>query len=315
MQLDRRTFLVAAAAGATGRSFAQALPAPQDLQWRSAGGRPLPVLVRFPARPPGPQGWPVILYSHGLGGSRQGGSAWGEAWAQAGFVVVHLQHVGSDLDAVRAARNPRKVAGAQQLMERLHDVQAALDALAAQQQAGSGPWAQVRPRAVGMAGHSFGAHTTLGAAGQAYPGYRMDDPRLAAFVALSPTLPAGDAARALAQVTRPMLCITGTEDGDVLGNGATPQQRRATYDALPAGHKALLVLQGADHMTFGGGAGRERPFKRRGVDSARGESAHRETVAAVSTDWWRAWLEDDGAARERLQAPPGLGTGDTWTIG
>ena len=46
--------------------------------------------------------WPVVIFSHGLGGKREGGTVWGEAWAAAGFVVVHMQHIGSDLDAVRS---------------------------------------------------------------------------------------------------------------------------------------------------------------------------------------------------------------------
>ena len=28
------------------------------------------------------------MFSHGLGGTREGGAVWGEAWAAAGFVVV-----------------------------------------------------------------------------------------------------------------------------------------------------------------------------------------------------------------------------------
>ena len=39
---------------------------------------------------------PVVLFSHGLGGTRDGGAVWGEAWAAADFVVVHLQ---DDADA------------------------------------------------------------------------------------------------------------------------------------------------------------------------------------------------------------------------
>ena len=61
-----------------------------------------------------------------------------------------------------------------------------------------------------MAGHSFGAHTTLGGGGQSYPGHEgMKESRIAALIALSPSMPAmGDAKRAFSAVTLPTLCIT-----------------------------------------------------------------------------------------------------------
>ena len=68
--------------------------------------------------------------------------------------------------------------------------------------------------------------TTLGIGGQSYAG--------------------------LAGIARPILCVTGTRDGDVLGTGATPDKRAGVFTALPAGNKAQLVLKHADHMTFAG---------------------------------------------------------------
>lgn len=46
--------------------------------------RALPVRVRWPssAMPAPAGGWPVLLFSHGLGGTRAGGSVWGEAWGK-----------------------------------------------------------------------------------------------------------------------------------------------------------------------------------------------------------------------------------------
>lgn len=80
-------------------------PAPQDETWTDERRRrDVPVRIRWPAESlQGPSdGRPVILFSHGLGGTRDGGAVWGEAWAAAGFIVIHLQHAGSDLAAVRA---------------------------------------------------------------------------------------------------------------------------------------------------------------------------------------------------------------------
>ncbi|MGE3346484.1 MAG: alpha/beta hydrolase family protein [Ramlibacter sp.] len=300
-------------------------PTVTDETWHDAARqRQLPVRVRWPAGTPPPGGWPVVLFSHGLGGTRDGGSVWGQAWVDAGLVVVHLQHPGSDLDAVRLAARSfadqpalRQVASPQQLLARLRDVSFALDEIGRRHAAGQDLWAQARPGAVGMSGHSFGAHTTLGMAGQQYPGFGgISEPRLAAFVAFSPTLPVvGDARQAFARITRPTLCVTGTRDDDVVGVGATPERRIGVYAALPAGHKAQLVLADADHMTFGGQTGRAAEIVRREEVTRRLQPRHHALVAAITTDWWRAQLLGDTAAQARLVRPAGLAAGDTWQAG
>lgn len=58
----------------------------------AARNRELPILVYLPA---GKTTAPVVLFSHGLGGSA--GSAFlGKHWAARGYVCVFLQHPGSD---------------------------------------------------------------------------------------------------------------------------------------------------------------------------------------------------------------------------
>ena len=39
---------------------------------------------------------PLIVFSHGLGGSREGYSYLGASWAAQGYASLHLQHAGSD---------------------------------------------------------------------------------------------------------------------------------------------------------------------------------------------------------------------------
>lgn len=299
-----------------------------DESWTdTARQRTVPVRIRWPATalPVPSSGRPVVLFSHGLGGNRDAGTLWGEAWAAAGFVALHLQHAGSDWDAVRLAAGRlsdrgalQELTSAEQLLARLRDVGFVLDEIARRHRSAASPaWAGVRPHAVGMSGHSFGAHTTLGMAGQAYPGMApLAEARLAAFAAFSPALPvAGDPQLAFTAVTRPTLCLTGTRDGDVVGNGSTPERRRAVFDALPAGHKAMLVLQDADHMTFGGQEGRPLAQRRRDPTTRQAEAAHRAAVAAITTDWWRAHLMGDAAAQSRVNHPNGLGAMDRWQTG
>jgi predicted dienelactone hydrolase len=330
----RRWLLASAATGLCAMSPARgqtppppALPAPVDETWTDPSrGRAVPLRIRWPAAgtPEPPDGHPVVLFSHGLGGTVAGGEVWGRAWAAAGLVVLHLQHPGSDLPAVRRVARDfsdrsglRQAIGPAQLLARLDDVRFILDELSRRRAAGTDRWAGIRPQAVGMSGHSFGAHTTLGMAGQRYPGHPgIDEPRLSAFIAFSPTLPAlGDPIRAFERLTRPVLCITGTRDDDVVGVGATPERRIGVFDALPAGSKAQLVLEDADHMTFAGQTGAAAEIIARSTEARALQDRHHAQVAALTTDWWRAWLLDDAASRARLGTPVGLARGDRWQTG
>ena len=333
-RINRRTALgaclVLASPWATSLVQAQS-PASVDETWQDTRRqRAVPVRIRWPQGAAPAAGWPLVIYSHGLGGSRAGGDVWGEAWAAAGMVVVHLQHAGSDIDAVRAGTGNfrdraalRKLGSAEQLLARLEDVKFALDE-SARRKTVDKAWRAVRVDAVGMAGHSFGAHTTLGAGGQSYRGFTgsasMKDERIAALLALSPTVPSrGDARLAMAGITRPTLVITGTLDGDVVGNGATPDKRAAVFAALPDGNKALLLLKDADHMTFGGVTGRAAAILPREAVTTQLQPQHHALVARVTTDWWRTHLVEPGqsAAQSsgKVVQPAGLGAQDVWRTG
>ena len=324
---DRRRYLQvlagSALAAAAPLSHAQAnAGSVVDEIWQDAARkRDIPVKIRWPGAERYTGARPVVLFSHGLGGTREGGAIWGEAWADAGFVVLHLQHAGSDLPTVRASAMSladrsglRAAAGPQQLLARLGDVGFALDEIGRRYKAQQGRWGDVRPNQVGMSGHSFGAHTTLGMAGQKFPGFDgVDETRLASFVAFSPSLPVvGDAAKAFERLTRPLLSITGTRDQDVIGNGSTPDKRIAVFSAVPPGGKGHLVLQDADHMTFGGQTGRAVEILPREQITRDLQAVHHALVAAVTTDWWRSTLLGDAEARARLVRPQGLRPGDLW---
>jgi hypothetical protein len=90
------------------------------------------------------------------------------------------------------------------------------------------------------------------------------------------------------------------------------------YDGLPSGQRALLWLDNADHMTFGGNSerpinARRGPFKR-DAQVAEREPAHHALVARLTTLWWRARLLGDAAALAALRAPEGLAPGDRWRM-
>src|SRR5439155_6559666 len=83
------------------------------LDWKDAKrDRDVPVLIYAPRSGAGP--FPVIVFSHGLGGSRDGYAYLGRHWASHGYVSVHLQHLGSD-NAVWEGAQPSEI------MQRLRD--------------------------------------------------------------------------------------------------------------------------------------------------------------------------------------------------
>lgn len=324
--IKRRTLILSAAAGAVGAS-AYAQPArrrrgdegAEDLRWRDpARDRELPLRLRLPVRPNGA----LILFSHGLGGSVDAGAFWSQAWAAAGFMVLHLQHPGSDTEALRSGgmRGLRDAADAEQLRARCLDVRFVLDEILGPRRA---QFAGLQAERIALAGHSFGAHTTMAVAGQRFGplGEAFADPRPRAFAAFSPSPGRqGDPGAGFGAIRRPVLCLSGSLDGDplALGPGAGDERResgawrRAVYEALPTGAKAELWLDGADHMTFGGQAiGRAAQRLRRRAEAAVEQAErHRRLIELATTRWWQAQLLGETAA---LDAPlEGLRPGDVW---
>ena len=273
------------------------------------GGRNLPVKLRLPA---GDGPWPWVIHSHGLGGSRDGGLVWGRAWAAAGVAVLHVQHPGSDRETLREGLQAlRAAASGEQLLARVGDVAFVLDDAARRARFG-GPWAQLRADAVGVSGHSFGAHTVQALAGQRFAAGTVDDPRPRAFAAFSPSPGGraearGDAGRAFGGVARPFFALTGARDADPLaGRGQQRNDghfRTPVYDGLPAGAKALLWLESADHASFGGGTGMAAPAaRRRDAAVLAAEPAHQALIAGLTALWWRWRLLNDAAAEATLRA-------------
>jgi len=317
--MKRRRFLQQAASiSVAGLALREACATTEDESWLDLRrSRSLPLRLRWPE---GDGPCALIVHSHGLGGSRDGGDVWGRAWQQAGFAVLHLQHPGSDTEVLRGGMSAlRAAASAQQLLARVIDMKFVLDEAARRSRLHEMGWSRVRLDAIGASGHSFGATTVQAVAGQRFgqatPG--VAEPRFKAFVAFSPAPGQGlGAAEAFAGVTRPFLAVTGSHDGDVLGRGLSAADRARVYEALPPGRRALLWLDGADHMTFAGN-GEQRlrarigPLKREAV-AAELEPQHHARIAAITTLWWRAQLMGDAEAATALRAPVGLGATDRW---
>lgn len=296
-------------------AVAQALPELQTEIWIDAArSRELPVLLRWPAGKP----LGVMVYSHGLGGKKEGGDFWGKAWAAAGLLVVHLQHPGSDAEALRKGGliSLQKALKPEQLIARIQDVRFAIAEINKRRASGATKWSGLPTEKMAVGGHSYGARTTMLTAGWQRTGVSGSDPQPKAFVAMSPAISnkndLAQSRKEMASVTRPFLVCTGSLDGEIMGNGETPESRRMVYDAMPQGKKALLWLDGADHFTF---AGNERLIPstfivRREKATMEAETTHHERVARISTAWLKEHLFG-----QPMGSVTGLGASDQFLRG
>jgi predicted dienelactone hydrolase len=260
--------------------------------------RDVPIRVYLPAATAAA---PVVLFSHGLGGSREGYAYLGAHWAARGYVAVFVQHPGSDtsvwVDKPPAERMQalQQAASLQNFLLRVRDVPVALDQLDRWNASkGHALFGRLDLKHVGMSGHSFGAVTTQAVSGQrtALGGATLTDARIRAAVAMSPSSPAaGSPEQAFGAVKIPWMLMTGTNDVAPIGN-ADLASRLAVFPALPPGNKYEVVLDRAEHSAF---SDRALP----GDTEARDPNHHR-VILALSTAFWDAFLRDDSAARAWL---------------
>lgn len=280
-----------------------ALTAPIDFTVQDAKrDRALPIRVYLPAAA---KAAPVVLFSHGLGGSRENNPYLGKHWSARGYAVVFVQHRGSDESVWRGQRPAqlpmamKQAANLENFMLRVADIPAVLDQLtrwnAQEAHALRGRLDLTR---IGMSGHSFGAVTTQAVSGQSLPvgGPRFTDPRIKAAMAMSPSVPArGDVEAAFSSVKIPWLLMTGTKDVVRLGGislGGDAQSRLGVFPALPPGDKYELVLHNGEHGAFG-----DRALP--GEDRQQNPNHHR-VILALSTAFWDAFLKGDAGAKAWL---------------
>lgn len=168
-------------------------------EWHDvARDRDVPVKIYYPATGSGP--FPIIIFSHGLGGSREGYEYLGRYWAGCGYVSVHMQHLGSDdgvwknaggyAAAMEAMR--KSVADISNAINRAGDVSFTIDQVLKLNTAADSPLrGKLDTAEIGMSGHSFGGWTTTAVAGEDFgPGKpSLDEPRIKAAVAMSASVP------------------------------------------------------------------------------------------------------------------------------
>ncbi len=235
----------------------------RDFDWLDPSrARSVPVRLYLPHAASADKPVPLVVFSHGIGGSRSGYSYLGRYWASQGYASLHLQHVGSDRSLWFG--NPfelvTRLHGAAQEAEaiaRVKDLSFALDQLLK---------GELAPRLDGgrivAAGHSYGANTALLASGAMVQrnGRLLDlhDARIKAAIVLSAPPFYGESApeRILGSIRVPSLHVTATEDIiRIPGYYSGAEDRLAVFDATGGARKTLAVFEGGSHSMFTDRAG------------------------------------------------------------
>lgn len=226
-----------------------------DMDWADAGReRKVPVRLYLPA-----EGAPVplVVFSHGIGGSRRGYGWLGRHFAGNGIASLHVQHVGSDQSLWTGSMfgvvgRLQKAATEAEAIARTLDLRFALDTLLASDLA-----SRFDAGRVVAAGHSYGANTALlvGGAHVEREGrvveLRDDRVRAAIVISAPPFYGEAEPRKVLRSVTVPSLHVSCTDDViRIPGYYSDSTDRVAVFEATGSAHKWLAVYQGGSHSMF-----------------------------------------------------------------
>jgi dienelactone hydrolase len=230
-----------------------------DFDWQDEKrARKVPVRLYLPHAATANTPVPLVVFSHGLGGSRLGYSYLGRYFAQHGVASLHLQHVGSDRaiwtgNVLGLSARLKDATTDQEALARAQDFRFALDMLLGDASLRH----KIDATKIVAAGHSFGANTTLLVAGaiitrDGLP-TNLRDVRVKGALVLStpPFYGVTNGAKALAQMPVPSLHITATEDIiRVPGYYSGAEERIGMYEAYQGAAKSLVVFKEGSHSIF-----------------------------------------------------------------
>lgn len=221
-------------------------------------GRQVPLKIYYPENP---GLYPLIIFSHGSGGSKEGYEYLGRFWAENGYVVIHPTHI-EIFDPVIIKSGPdspaaKKIVTEDPLMNRPRDISFIIDSLPAITKALPELGDRMDPTRIGVAGHSAGAYTAMAIAGAIFHLPKGEirtfgDSRVKAFIAMSPLGPGegGFTLDSWASISSPMLTLSGTEDR-IGVRGGDPSGHLLPFKYMPPGGKFHLTIIGVTHDTFG----------------------------------------------------------------
>jgi pimeloyl-ACP methyl ester carboxylesterase len=226
-----------------------------DMDWvDTTRQRPVPVRLYLPKSAHASKPGPLLVFSHGMGGTRRSFSWLGQHLASHGSASLHLQHVGSDRQLWFG--NPLTLVGRLQAaaqdkeaIARVHDMRFALDSLLASDLA-----ERFDARRIIAAGHSYGANTSLLACGAQVErqgqGVKLHNERISAAILMSapPFYGELEPKKVLTAVGVPSLHITSTgDDIRIPGYFSGVDDRIHVFDAMGSPRKWLAVYQGGTH--------------------------------------------------------------------
>jgi predicted dienelactone hydrolase len=251
--------------------------------------------------------YPVIVFSHGAGGSQSCCEALTRHWATYGYVTLQPTHDDStvqrrnageeDIEFLKAVRDALKKPALWQ--SRPQDISFVLDSLPVLQKRIHPLAGKMDAEHVGVGGHSMGAFTADAIAGAlvdlpGHPATNFADPRVKAVVLLSPQGPGefGLTDHSWDRLSVPLLSMTGSLD---LGAGNQgPDWKKIPFERSQPGGKYHVFIQGANHMSFI--SARTLPGRGAQSDSILGYTN------CASLAFWDAYLKADPAARNYLQS-------------
>jgi predicted dienelactone hydrolase len=252
--------------------------------------------------------YPVIIFSHGAGGSDTCCEALTRHWATYGYITLQPIHEDSVVQRHSSgdenARFPQAIREALKnpaLWEsRPRDISFLLDSLAGLQKRVAGLNGKIDTSRIGVAGHSIGAYTAEATGGALVdlpdrPGQNFSDARAKAILCLSPQGPGqfGLTAHSFSNVSLPFMGITGSLDNS--GPLANAAWHKIPFERSQPGDKYEVFIQGASHMSF---------VTADTVDSARSSQAAAILgyTNSASLAFWDVYLRDDPGAKKFLQS-------------
>lgn len=272
--------------------------------------RVVPFKIYHPAEADG-ETFPIIIWSHGFGGNRDGAGFISRYVASHGYVIVHITHHGTDSslwegkeghpwDILRQTKVTRPTT-----VNRFKDIPFVLDSLKTWADDNADIGAMMDFDHIGMSGHSFGALSTQVAAGQLFADENeelqsMRDERIKAGILYSPVPVADhlldkikdlDGTNIYNTIDIPLMHMTGTDDDAPIG-GADYTHRLKVFDDSGHGEKYLLVKDGGDHMVYNGTRGK--------LDKNPLREKHEDIIRVMSLAFWDAKLKGDESAHQWL---------------
>jgi predicted dienelactone hydrolase len=214
-------------------------------------GKDVVFTVEYPTRP---GSYPLILFSHGFGATRQAYVGLSSHWASQGYVVIKPAHADSGRLELGKIAEDWKNQTQTDWRNRVRDMTVIIDKLDRIEESYPELKGKIDRSKIGAAGHSYGAFTAMLLGGARARGTSYADRRVKAIVAMSPQGPSetlGLTEESWKDVTVPALFMTGTNDRGI-AESETPEWRRRAYELSPAGDKWLVVFEGGSHATFTG---------------------------------------------------------------